>query len=1005
MVYTGSNSTITAVGLLDIDINLIAGGGIVIGGLVGLNNGVVMGSYATGSAKGREGMNLFIGGLVGLNDGFVMGSHAMVDVEGMGDNVILGGLVGIDGFRSGIIENSYATGFVAGFSRLPGDLGGLIGLLRSGNNGTVTNSYATGRVEGEGPANVGSLAGRTTSPIANSYATGSVSGTDSTRVGGLIGNANSRDLISYSYWLKEAGSTLNDVGRVGDGVGSSLPYGAGRTAEQLKAPTSPGTASTATTYYDWSINDWDFGTSDQFPALRTSDGNTLLPGQRTGLRELAVLTAGARLLPAFTLSTNNYVLTVPSGTNSIDLTLRAYSANAKVKIIAEGNDAIDYFTGKGSSGQSDPIPAETDIVLVITVTDSDDQITSYRIVLIVQGNTPLCTTFLDTYTDNDGVDQDEDIDKDGDGLIEICDLEGLYEMRYQPDGAGYKTTAGATVINTGCPSISGCRGYELTRSLDFMDDTSYRLASNKAIYTVANSDDEGWQPVGSSSDTFKAMFNGNGYTISNLMINRSGSDSNGVGLFGYTGTEAEIVNLGLLGVSTTGTSSVGSLVGENGGTVANNYATGSVFGMSGVGGLVGSNRLGTVINSYATADVSGSSMVGGLVGLNDSAGSIINSYAIGAVAGSVMTEGVAGSNQGTIEQSYALQEAGSSISGIGSVAQLSYEVGRTTEMLKSPVEPGTTRTDVYFKWETRVWDFGTSDQFPILKTSGSDTFLLGQGIGLRQLDISTSGAKLNPTFGESTTHYVIASNMDSIVLELSAYNRDATIRIVKEADPSINYFDSTGSSGRSNPISINGRSTLIITVSEANARMTSYQVMLIQTPLPPCTVFFLNTYTDTDGMNQVMDIDKDGDGLIEICDVEGLNEMRYQMDGSGYTTSTGAMRMTDGCSSGSCTGYELTRNLDFMVNASYRTPTNKAIYTISDSDDEGWQPIGSSSDLFRTEFEGNSHTISNLMSNISDGDGVGLFGYTESGTEISRLGLLNVDIKGNRKCRWFGWSE
>ena len=731
---TGSNSTITAVGLLDIDINLIAGGGIVIGGLVGLNNGVIMGSYVTGSATGGA-MSLRMGGLVGENNGSVTDSHAAVNIEGMGDNVILGGLVGIDGLRSGTIENSYATGFVIGASRLPSDLGGLIGLLRGG---IVTNSYATGDIGGEGPTNVGSLAGRTIRPIANSYATGSVSGTDSTRVGGLIGDASTRDLISYSYWLKEAGSTLNDVGRVGNDVGSSLPYGAGRTAEQLKAPTAPGTASTTTTYYNWSINDWDFGTSDQFPALKASDGDTVLPGQRTGLRELAVLTADAILHPAFTLSTNNYVLTAPPDT-SIDLTLRAYNANAKVKIIAEGDPSVDYFAGKGSSGQSDPIPVVTNTVLVITVAESNDQITSYRIVLI-QTNLPLCTTFLDTYTDTDGVAQDVDVDKDGDGLIEVCDLEGLYEMRYQPDGAGYKTTAGATVINTGCPSVGGCRGYELTRSLDFVNDASYRLASNKVIYTVADysdSDDEGWEPIGSSSDTFEAMFNGNGYTLSNLMINRSGNDSDGVGLFGYTGTKAQITNLGLLDVNTAGASSVGSLVGVNGGTVRGSYATGditgtgdrvgglvgkndntiassyvasSVLGVNRVGGLVGSNDEGSfVMGSYAassvlgsgnaigglsgansgdisdsyvatgTSSVSGVNNVGGLVGRNAPTGTLMNSYTLASVSGDSRVGGLIGQNAsgGTIAQSYWIQKTGFSMSGIGDGQQLSYEATQT----------------------------------------------------------------------------------------------------------------------------------------------------------------------------------------------------------------------------------------------------------------------------------------------------------------------------------------
>ena len=52
--------------------------------------------------------------------------------------------------------------------------------------------------------------------------------------------------------------------------------------------------------------------------------------------------------------------------------------------------------------------------------------------------------------------------------------------------------------------------------------------------------------------------------------------------------------------------------------------------------------------------------------------------------------------------------------------------------------------------------------------------------------------------------------------------------------------------------------------------------------LPPCTMNIPDT--DGDSFGQSMDIDKDDDGLIEICDLDGLNEMRFQLDGSGYTT-------------------------------------------------------------------------------------------------------------------------
>jgi hypothetical protein len=79
---------------------------------------------------------------------------------------------------------------------------------------------------------------------------------------------------------------------------------------------------------------------------------------------------------------------------------------------------------------------------------------------------------------------------------------------------------------------------------------------------------------------------------------------------------------------------IGGFVGyNNGGTVNNSHATGSVTGTTfDVGGLVGTNYQGSVNNSYATGNVTGWSYVGGLVGYADS-GTLDNAYAMGKVIG------------------------------------------------------------------------------------------------------------------------------------------------------------------------------------------------------------------------------------------------------------------------------------------------------------------------------------------------------------------------------------
>ena len=129
--------------------------------------------------------------------------------------------------------------------------------------------------------------------------------------------------------------------------------------------------------------------------------------------------------------------------------------------------------------------------------------------------------------------------------------------------------------------------------------TEFVLANN--IDLSAYSSGEGWTPIGNpnaSTNAFKATFDGNGYTISNLYINRPSADYQG--LFGY-GDGAKLSNIALENVDVTGNYKVGGLVGNGkGATITNSYATGTVTGDICVGGLVGSGNGATLYNAYFT---------------------------------------------------------------------------------------------------------------------------------------------------------------------------------------------------------------------------------------------------------------------------------------------------------------------------------------------------------------------------------------------------------------------
>ena len=167
-----------------------------------------------------------------------------------------------------------------------------------------------------------------------------------------------------------------------------------------------------------------------------------------------------------------------------------------------------------------------------------------------------------------------------------------------------------------------------------MNDLDSTTAGYEDLASPRANEGKGWQPIGTYDDLFTGSFDGQGYEIRDLFINRA--DESGVGLFGAVGSGGGIIkDIGVVNVTVTGNSSVGSLVGGSTGTVSNSYSTGSVTGGEYVGGLIGVN-IGTVSNSYSSGNVTGtggqqSLSVGGLVGVNT--GTVSNSYSSGNVTG------------------------------------------------------------------------------------------------------------------------------------------------------------------------------------------------------------------------------------------------------------------------------------------------------------------------------------------------------------------------------------
>ena len=338
-----------------------------------------------------------------------------------------------------------------------------------------------------------------------------------------------------------------------------------------------------------------------------------------------------------------------------------------------------------------------------------------------------------------------DYDSDDDGLIDIKTIAQLQVIRWDhdgngairsdligSDGANYRAafpdgnviphTDGDTSPRMGCPAA--CTGYELMNDLDFVNATTSQ---------------RNWTPPAPAYQ-YVGEFEGNGYTISNMIVNVPGAA--GGGLFNILHTGSEVRNLGLINPTVNAGNNGGALAGISRGTIIASYVSGGSVNTdrttSASGGLVG-NNVGTIIASYATAAVTHSGSItnyygGGLAGNNAVSGRIIASYAAGAVssyvfyfAGANNSGGLVGRNEpgGVITDSHCdtqiTTQANCIDAGAGATAAAA---GYTTAELQAPVG----YTGIFANWNIDLgnidsdafpdnpWDFGTTSTYPTLKT-------------------------------------------------------------------------------------------------------------------------------------------------------------------------------------------------------------------------------------------------------------------------------------------------
>ena len=675
-----------------------------VGGLVGhqfLNR--IVTSYATGGVSGTNA----VGGLVGAVSDFtqlIQASYATGGVSGTGaqltDSGFImcdfegtstgGGVGGLVGSSCGRIEASYAVGAVSGTTATGGLVGTGPGLL-------VRFSYwdlnTSGMRVGVGTQDVND--------------NGVIDGTESPRIG--VGGMTTSELQTptdyegiYENWNVDLNPPFIGEGEPDDpwnfgtaaqypvlsrdlnGVGGATWQEFGyqiRAGLTLSASTADGQAQVNLSWTAADLSSWSPAPGSTYTVTRdngitvetagedltgTAYNDTgLTVGQRYTYRVTAVVDGGeaARSAPVAVTAGRANQPPVAVGTLA-NRSLHVGSMTSAVVAVAGAfsdpdSDTLTY----GASSSSSSVASVSRSGSEVTVTPG------------VAGRATVTVTATDADGSNTSASQrftvtvGNDYDSDGDGLIEVDSLAQLHAIRYDLNGNGipaedeesaYTNAFPSALDRMGC-GFEGCSGYELEEDLDFDTNGSGDVDSGDAYWN----DGHGWVPLG-LPEFFRATFEANGHSISNLFVNRG----NFSGLFARVGQAGNVRNLSLIDVDVTGKEAVGGLIGDNRGIVSDVRTSGRVTGELHVGGLIGRN-LSVVIRSSSSAAVTGIRPptilppgvdfivttasrpgTGGLVGYNT--GFIVSGHATGPVVGDRHVGGLAGYNQSKlISGSYA----------------------------------------------------------------------------------------------------------------------------------------------------------------------------------------------------------------------------------------------------------------------------------------------------------------------------------------------------------------
>jgi hypothetical protein len=542
----GTTAQVRNVGLVNVSMT----GGYTVGALAGELRGRVWDSYSTGSVTGNS-----AGGLVGSTSGYdvrdlsygIRGSYSTATVSGSSG---AGGLLGTNYYE--VVSNSYATGTVNGHGYATG---GLVGWNSSG--GSIDHSYSTGSVTTDGAGGwIGGLVGNNVNTVTTSYWDVTTSGQASSPSGTGLTDAQMRQQASFSGW----------------GFGST--WGA------LSGVTYP--------YLAWQ--------RPYLTGVSPVSGDTSVPGGEN------VTVTFDEAMDGASFTDSSFYLTASGSTTHLAATL-SWNSTTRTATLNPSDD----FTARGAytvtvKGGAGGVKAETGATL------ASDAVWNFG----------ACTP-ISTMAELQAIGTDS------------TSLSGIYCLANDLDASSFGnfTPIGSSQLSAFVGTFNGA-GHTISHltvnhpELDGVGLFGYvgrwGLVKNVGLEDVAvtGRNDVGGL-AGATKDAFYVDLRDLG-VVSNSYSTGMVTGSGYVG--GLVGWNTGKTTSSYSSASVTGGADVGGLVGLNqgsaGGIITASYSTGSVGpgDAYGVGGLVGDNS-GSVTNSYWDVDASGRTGSAGGTGLTD----------------------------------------------------------------------------------------------------------------------------------------------------------------------------------------------------------------------------------------------------------------------------------------------------------------------------------------------------------------------------------------------------